>query len=109
MKTQTIILIAGALVIAACTKPKITDTTPQTTSSNTNNTNSTTTNSTTSNSPYYVPSKTDTTAKASLNDLTLGRSILLANCGICHSVPLPDNYSVSKWKSYLPGMASRAQ
>jgi cytochrome c5 len=105
MKKKTAIFIASVLFISACTKPKITDTTQQTTSSNSNSSNS----NSNSSSPYYIPTKADTTAKATLSDLTSGRSLLLANCGACHSVPIPDTYSVSQWKSYLPNMASRAQ
>ena len=105
MKKLTLILISGTLLIIACTKPKITDTTSQTSNSNTNNT----TNSTNNSSPYYIPTKSDTTAKASLSDLASGRNILLQNCGTCHSVPLPDNYTISQWKNYVPNMGSRAQ
>ncbi len=56
----------------------------------------------------YVPSATDVTATATLADLQSGRSVFINNCGRCHSLYSPDNYSAASWKTIVPNMASRA-
>ncbi len=56
----------------------------------------------------YVPTSADVTSSASLTDLQAGRSIFINNCGRCHSLYSPDNYSASDWKAIIPNMAGRA-
>ena len=55
----------------------------------------------------YVPTASDVTAKATLAELQQGRTLYINNCGTCHSLPAPENYSAAQWNSILPGMASR--
>ena len=55
----------------------------------------------------YVPTAADATATATLADLQAGRTLFINNCGRCHTLPIPDDYSASQWKSILPGMTSR--
>jgi cytochrome c5 len=58
-------------------------------------------------STVYIPSAADVTAKATLAELQQGRTLYVNNCDRCHSLPIPDNYSVSQWNSIMPGMCSR--
>lgn len=55
----------------------------------------------------YVPTASDVTATATLAELTQGRTLYGDNCGACHSLYLPENFSASQWRSVLPGMTSR--
>ena len=55
----------------------------------------------------YVPTAADVTATATLADLQAGRILFINNCARCHALPIPDDHSVSQWKSILPGMTSR--
>ena len=54
----------------------------------------------------YVPTASDVTATATLAELTQGRTLYGDNCGSCHSLYLPENYSASQWRSVVPGMAT---
>ena len=55
----------------------------------------------------YVPSDSDVTANATLAELQQGRTLYMNNCGACHNLYSPDNYSPASWKSILPNMVSR--
>ena len=55
----------------------------------------------------YVPSTSDTTANASLSELQQGRTSYMNNCGACHNLYSPDNYSPASWKSILLNMVPR--
>ena len=55
----------------------------------------------------YVPASSDTTATATLDQLTHGRSLYIQNCNACHQLFSPDRFPVSKWKSIIPQMAPR--
>lgn len=59
-----------------------------------------------SSSPY-VPTVADVTANATLTQLQQGRTLFINNCGLCHSLPNPDDYSVSGWNSILSNMAPK--
>ena len=59
------------------------------------------------NSSLYIPSSSDVTAKATLDELTQGRQLYIDNCGRCHGLYSPDDYSPSDWTSILRGMAPR--
>ena len=55
----------------------------------------------------YVPTEADTTATASLKDLQAGRTLYINNCGSCHYLYSPDDFSSQSWKSIIPTMAPR--
>jgi len=55
----------------------------------------------------YVPTESDTTATASLEELQQGRELYINNCSNCHALPSPDDYSVSGWYNVLQQMAPK--
>jgi hypothetical protein len=55
----------------------------------------------------YVPTAADTTTKATLQELQEGRALYINNCGNCHQLYSPDNYSATQWRSILSSMAPR--
>jgi cytochrome c5 len=55
----------------------------------------------------YVPSASDVTATATLDELQHGRSLYINSCGTCHNIPSPDSYSVNDWHSILSGMVPK--
>jgi mono/diheme cytochrome c family protein len=55
----------------------------------------------------YVPTAVDATTKATLSDLQQGRTLFVNNCGACHALPNPDDYSTSGWNTILTSMAPR--
>jgi cytochrome c5 len=56
-------------------------------------------------SSLYVPTSTNVTANATLPELQNGRALYVNNCGACHGLYPPENYSVAQWKSIVPRMA----
>lgn len=60
-----------------------------------------------SNSSLYVPVSSDATANATLEELQQGRTLYINNCGACHSLYSPDDFSAGNWKSIIPTMAPR--
>lgn len=58
-------------------------------------------------SALYIPVSSDATANATLEELQQGRTLYINNCGSCHNLYSPDDYSVSNWKSILSGMAPK--
>ena len=56
----------------------------------------------------YVPTAADVTSSATLADLQAGRAAFINNCGRCHGLYSPDNYSAANWKTIVPNMAARA-
>ena len=60
---------------------------------------------TTGSSSLYIPTNADTTANASLTDLKNGRTLYINNCGNCHNLYPPEDFTVAQWKSILPRMA----
>jgi hypothetical protein len=58
-------------------------------------------------SSLYIPTTADVTANATLTELQQGRTLFIANCGKCHSLYSPDNYSPTQWKNILSNMAPR--
>jgi mono/diheme cytochrome c family protein len=53
----------------------------------------------------YVPSGADATATATLADLQQGRALYINNCGRCHGLYSPDNFTSSQWKNnIMPSM-----
>jgi len=57
----------------------------------------------------YVPESRDASADASLDDLVKGREIYTQRCARCHSLFLPDRFSMVQWKSSLEKMQPRAR
>jgi mono/diheme cytochrome c family protein len=57
----------------------------------------------------YTPTAADVTANATLSDLQQGRTLYLNNCGSCHGMYMPDNYSSSQWSSIMGMMGPKAQ
>jgi mono/diheme cytochrome c family protein len=55
-------------------------------------------------SSLYTPTSADVTATATLTDLQQGRSLYINNCGRCHGLYSPDNYSSAQWKSIISSM-----
>lgn len=58
-------------------------------------------------SNLYVPAASDTTATASIDDLTQGRDLYINNCNACHQLYAPDRYSVSDWKGIIKQMSPK--
>ena len=56
----------------------------------------------------YVPTAADATANASLEQLQHGRKLFINNCGACHGLPSPDDYTPTDWSSILGIMSRRA-
>lgn len=52
----------------------------------------------------YTPTSSDVTANATLAELQQGRILYVNNCGRCHGLYSPDNYSAAQWKSILNNM-----
>ncbi len=58
-------------------------------------------------SNIYTPVSSDATVNATLAELQEGRALYINNCGRCHSLYSPDDFSVSTWKTIIPVMAPR--
>jgi hypothetical protein len=57
----------------------------------------------------YTPTSADATANATLTELQEGRTLYINNCGSCHNLYSPDDYSVTGWKSVMSSMAPRTR
>jgi len=55
----------------------------------------------------YTPTIANVTANATLQELQTGRTLYVNNCNNCHGLYLPENYSVTQWKSILSTMGPR--
>lgn len=55
----------------------------------------------------YVPTASDVTANATLEELQQGRTLYINNCGACHNLYSPDSYTPSRWQSILSSMVPR--
>jgi mono/diheme cytochrome c family protein len=58
-------------------------------------------------SALYVPASSDATANATLVELQQGRTLYINNCGSCHSLYSPDDYSKGSWTGILSTMAPK--
>jgi hypothetical protein len=60
-----------------------------------------------STSSLYTPTSSDATSTATLADLQQGRTLYVNNCGACHSLYSPDDYTSSQWKTIISSMGPR--
>ena len=58
-------------------------------------------------SSLYTPSSSNVTTTATLQELQQGRVLYINNCGQCHGLVSPDNYTPTQWRSILPIMTPR--
>jgi mono/diheme cytochrome c family protein len=58
----------------------------------------------TDSSSLYTPTSADVTATATLTELQQGRTLYINNCGKCHGLYSPDNYTSAQWKSIISSM-----
>jgi hypothetical protein len=58
-------------------------------------------------SSLYIPTSADVTLNATLSELQQGRDLYINNCGRCHNLYSPDNYSPSQWKVVMNSMTPR--
>jgi mono/diheme cytochrome c family protein len=57
----------------------------------------------------YVPTSADATANATFSDLQQGRTLYINNCGSCHGLYSPDNFTSSQWKNnIMPSMGPKS-
>lgn len=59
-------------------------------------------------SDLYLPAAGDATANATLQELQQGRVIYVDNCGSCHGLYSPDDFSASQWSGIMNSMAPEA-
>lgn len=55
----------------------------------------------------YTPTNADVTANATLEELQQGRTLYINNCGRCHSLVSPDDYTPGAWNSILASMTPK--
>ncbi len=58
-------------------------------------------------STLYVPTTSDVTANATLQELQQGRALYIDNCNACHGLYNPDSNTPSQWRSILGNMTPR--
>ena len=63
--------------------------------------------SSTDTSSLYIPTASDVTAKATLQELQQGRTLYINNCNACHALYSPDSFTPAQWKSILSTMAPK--
>jgi hypothetical protein len=61
----------------------------------------------TSSANLYTPTSSDITTNATLTELQQGRALYINNCGSCHNLYSPDDFSPASWKIYISAMAPR--
>lgn len=64
---------------------------------------------TTDTSNLYIPTPSDVTATATLDELTQGRALYIDNCERCHGLYAPESFSSSRWKSVMSQMAPKTR
>ncbi len=65
------------------------------------------TKSTSDTSGLYIPTSSDATANATLQELEQGRALYIDNCGACHSLFSPDAYTPVQWTGIMNSMAPK--
>lgn len=58
-------------------------------------------------SALYVPVSSDATATATLAELQQGRTLYIDNCGSCHNLYSPDDYSKTSWTNIMSSMTPK--
>ena len=58
-------------------------------------------------SGLYVPTTADTTLNATLLQLQQGRILYINNCGSCHGLHSPDEFSSAQWNLVIAQMGPR--
>lgn len=58
-------------------------------------------------SALYIPSESDATQNASIDELKQGRSLYVNNCGGCHALVLPEKYNKEEWGVWLAKMKDK--
>lgn len=64
--------------------------------------------STVSEDSLYMPSITDITPNATLQELQQGRELYISYCNRCHGFYLPESYNPTEWKNIMSSMAPKA-
>lgn len=64
--------------------------------------------STVSEDSLYMPSITDITPNATLQELLQGRDRYISYCNRCHGFYLPESYTPAQWKNIMVSMAPKA-
>jgi mono/diheme cytochrome c family protein len=57
----------------------------------------------------YIPVSDDATPTATIEELQQGRTLYINNCGRCHDLYSPDDYTVNQWRGIMPGMAPKTR
>lgn len=52
----------------------------------------------------YIPTSSDVTATATLDELQQGRTLYINNCNSCHDLYSPDSYTPSQWNNIMGNM-----
>ena len=55
----------------------------------------------------YTPTTADVTSTATLAELQQGMALYSNNCGSCHGLYSPDNFTPTQWRSVMGSMAPR--
>lgn len=58
-------------------------------------------------SSLYLPTSSDVTLSTTLSELQQGRDLYINNCGRCHGLYSPDNYTPAQWKNILNSMVPK--
>jgi hypothetical protein len=58
-------------------------------------------------SSLYTPTTADITSTATLAELQQGRTLYINNCGSCHGLYSPDNYTSTQWNSIMSSMGPK--
>lgn len=58
-------------------------------------------------SNLYIPTPSEVTATATLDDLTQGRALYIDNCVRCHGLYSPESFTSYQWKSIMASMAPK--
>jgi len=60
-------------------------------------------------SALYVPSASEVTSKANLEELNEGRVLYINKCGGCHTLFVPEKYSAKEWSGWVDKMEVKAK
>lgn len=60
-------------------------------------------------SNLYIPTPSDVSAAATIDELAQGRSLYIDNCNRCHGLYAPESFSSSRWRSIMSSMAPKTR